>query len=135
MSTVAPNRCTGITQRTLRTEVALDDLRRQQVRVGVDVHQPRRGAHGADGLGGGDERVGRHDHLVAGADLERPQRERERLGARGDADGELRLAVGRELPLEPLDGLAERERAALGDAANERPAAPRAAPGRRSPAA
>ena len=99
-------------------EVGGDDLGGDQMRVGVDVDQSRSRADGADRLRRGDERVGRHDHLVAGADLQRAQRQYQRLGARGDADREVGLAVGRELLLEGLDGLAEREGAPLGDGAH-----------------
>ena len=83
-----------------RADRGRDGLGRQQVRLGVDVDETRRRAGEADRLGRGDERVGRDDHLVAGADVEDPQREREGLGAGGDAHGVLGAAVGGELLLE-----------------------------------
>ena len=46
-----------------------------------------RGAGAGDRSGAGDERVGRHDHLVARADAGGPQGQLQGLGAVGDADG------------------------------------------------
>ena len=88
-STVEPIRCTGMTRARARPDRRRDRLGGEQVRLGVDVDELRRRAGEADGLGGGDERVRRDDDLVAGADAERPQRQRERLGAGGHADGVL----------------------------------------------
>ena len=52
-----------------RPDRGLDRISGQQVRERVDVDEPRRRAGEADGLGGRDERVRRHDDLVAGADV------------------------------------------------------------------
>ena len=63
------------------------DLARVEVqRRRVDVGEDRRGAAARDRLGGREERERRADHLVAGADAERVEREHERVGAVGDAD-------------------------------------------------
>ena len=104
-----------MTQRTLARQRALDDVGRDQAGGRVDVDQAGRGAHQADGLGRRDERVRRHDDLVAGPDAQRAQREHQRLGARGDADGLAGLAVGGEVGLEVLDVRAADEGALLGD--------------------
>ena len=70
----------------LGADVLGHDLRGQQVRALVDVDEARRRPDEADGLGGRDEGVGRHDDLVAGPDAERAQGEDDRLGPGGDAD-------------------------------------------------
>ena len=108
----------GMTACTLRGDGALDDLRRDQAGDRVDVDEARRGAGDADGLGRRDERVAGDDHLVAGPDAQRAQRHRQRVGAGGDADGLVGLAVGREVGLEVLDVRAEGERGVLGDGAD-----------------
>ena len=56
-----------------------------------------------DGAGGGEERERAGDDLIAGADLERHEREQQRIGARGDADAVAALAVGGDGRLELLD--------------------------------
>ena len=56
-----------------------------------------------DRLGRGPERERRDDDLVARPDAQRAQRDRERLGAVGDADRVPRADVGGELGLERLD--------------------------------
>ena len=77
-----------------------------------------------DRLGGGVEGERGHDHLVARADAHRPQRDRDRLGAVGDADRVPGAAVVGELALErarpPARGCSARSRA--------RARSPRAAP-------
>ena len=60
--------------------------------------RPRPGAR--DGAGGGEEGVRAGDDLVARADLQRHQRQQQCIGAGGDADAELALAVGRDVLLE-----------------------------------
>ena len=54
--------------------------------VGVDVHEHRRRADIADGLGRGDEGERRGDDFVAFADAGRGQREVQGVGTRGHAD-------------------------------------------------
>ena len=73
----------------------------RRVLEAVDEH-----GHGADvahGLGGGDERVDRHEHLVAGPHVRRQQRQLDRVGARADADGVLAAAERGEGGLELLE--------------------------------
>ena len=79
----------------------------------VDVAEHRAGARVDDRLGGRVEGERRDDDVVAGADAERAQRDRDRVGAVGDADGVPRAEVGRELVLERGDLGAEDERPAV----------------------
>ena len=62
-----------------------------------------------DHAGSGEERVRGDDHLIAAADAENHEGDEERVGAGREADGELRLAVLREVALEVIDALAEDE--------------------------
>jgi hypothetical protein len=86
----------------------LDRPLREQRRGGVDVdrvvvadvHEQRRGAAPHDRLDGRGEREGDGEHRVAGADVERLQRELDRVRAVGDADDVRRAEVARELRLE-----------------------------------
>ncbi len=75
------------------------------------IAQHRCGAGVGDGQGRRDERVGGHDHLVAGTDVVGPQHQRQRRRARRYPDTVVGPAVAREVRLEPLDLGAERERA------------------------
>jgi hypothetical protein len=91
--------------------VELVGVERPRVRVHVHEHRPGTGALDAgDGRNAG---VGRGEHLVARPHPHRLERQRDRVGARGDADGVPRSAVRRELALEALDCLAADEPAAL----------------------
>ena len=69
-------------------------------RDGVDVGEDRRRAAPHDRLGRRVEGEGRADHLVAGPDAERLEREHERVGAVRDADRALHAEVGGGLLLE-----------------------------------
>ena len=51
-------------------------------RAGLGVDEHGRRADTRDATGGGEERIGRRDHFVAGADVERHQRGEHRVGAR-----------------------------------------------------
>ena len=90
------------------------DVRRVDVqRLGVDVGEPRRGA-------GVEDRVHRcrpgeraRDHLVARADPGDPERQVQRVGARGRGDGVRRAGVLREALLELGDPRAGRQPARL----------------------
>ncbi len=64
---------------------------------------------------GRDIGVGRHDHLVAGAEVPGPQHQLQRLQAIAQADAMSGAAVGGILRLEGLDFLAEHEPARLHD--------------------
>ena len=91
MSAHCPNRCTGTIAFTReRFSVSLSNqlLRRAgsmlNVRGSTSTNTgtaPSRG-HGA---GGGEERKGRRDDQIAGADVEGHQRDEQRVGARRDA--------------------------------------------------
>ena len=71
--------------------------------VVVAVHEHRPGAGSVHGAGGGDERVGRQDDLVAVADTEATQDRLDRVGSIGHAHAMVHLAVRRELVLERRD--------------------------------
>ncbi len=68
-------------------ESALDRLHRKGEADRLDVGEHRGGAGHANGIGGRDEGQVGNDHLVAGADALRHQRQRYGRGAAGDRDG------------------------------------------------
>ena len=76
-----PATWTGMTARVSRRVGPFQIGGAQVARCRVDVgeHRPRPDQH--DGLRGGSEGVGRHDHVVAGTDTEHAQGEVERGGA------------------------------------------------------
>jgi len=101
-----------------RGDRGLEAMRIEVVGARIDVHEHRRRAVVGDGAGGREERVGRRDDLVAGADAERPHGHEQRIRARGAGHRVRRLGVARDLLLErrylgPAD-----EIAALHDAAH-----------------
>ena len=83
-------------------EHGLDGRRGHAVCLRVDIgeHRPRAGVDHR--LGGGEEADPGDDHLVSGSDPERPQGDRQRLGAVGDADAVAPADEGGELGLERL---------------------------------
>ena len=81
----------------------------------VDVGADRRGAGGRDRQPGGHERLRGHDDLVARADAQRAQRERERVHAAAHPDGVQRPAGLRPRALEGLDLRAQHPAARAGD--------------------
>ena len=83
-------------RRDLRRDVFRIDVERHRVDVGED----RRRAALRDRLRGRIEREGRADHLVAGADLERVQREDEGVRAVRDADRPAHAEIGGGFGLE-----------------------------------
>jgi hypothetical protein len=85
------------------------DVERQRLVVHVDEDRTCAGHH--DGRGRGDEREGRRDHLVTGADAEGREREPQRIGARAHADAVPGPAELRQLLLEGAAVGAEHERA------------------------
>ena len=89
-----------------------DELRSDEERFGIDVHEHRTCAAELDGVRGRGEGVGGDDHLVAGADAEREQREMDRGGSRRHADGLGRPDCPRERALERLDPRPHRQLAA-----------------------
>ena len=82
----------------------------------VDVREDRLGAEPRDTARGREERVGRADHLVAGPDPVRHQREEDRVAAGADGDRLGRAAVVGELALERVDLGAQDELLRLHDA-------------------
>ena len=72
-------------------------IERQPLGIDVGEHRPRAGHHDGERRVGRRER--RRDHLVARADVERAQDQRDRVGAGADADGVRAPAGGRELAL------------------------------------
>ena len=64
----------------------------EAVRLDVDEHWPR--ADAGDGASGGEKSVRTGDDFIAGADVERHQRDQQRIGAGRDADAELAARVG-----------------------------------------
>ena len=98
-----PNRWTAMTAFVRGRERGADGVGGDAERLRVDVaeHGPRAGVR--DRLGGGVERERRDDDVVAGADAERAQRERDRVRAVGDADRVPGAQVVRELALERGD--------------------------------
>jgi hypothetical protein len=82
----------------------------------VDIDQSRSGAHFPDRADGCRGRVGDRNHFVARTDVQRAERNHNRIGPRSDADGRLGPDVGGELLLERLplraeDQLARRQNA------------------------
>ena len=75
----------------------------------VDLREDRSRPAARDRLGRRVEREGRADHLVAGPDLERVERDHERVGAVRDPDRVLDAEVRGGLLLEGLDLRAEDE--------------------------
>ena len=110
-----PNRCTASTARVRGRERGAHGVGGHAGRLGVDVaeHGPR--ARVDDRLRGGVEGERGDDDVVARADAERAQRERDRVRPVGDADGVAGAEVGGELLLEGGHLGAEDERAAIDD--------------------
>ena len=116
MSATWPYRCTGIralaraagaaihqlSAATLAVLVdeGLDGLGREVEGHRIDVAEQRPRAGAGDGAGGGKEGEGAGDDLIARPDLQGHQGQQQRIGARGDADAVLALAVGRHARLE-----------------------------------
>ena len=83
-------------------------------RIDVDQHGP--GTKPRDGAGGGEKRVRRRDHLIAGLDVEHHQREQHGVGARRQRDGMAHAEHRGELVLERVDLRAHDEPLAVRDA-------------------
>jgi hypothetical protein len=82
--------------------------------IDVGKHRSRAGHHDRESAVGRRER--RRDHFVAGPNPERHDRQRERVGARADADRVFRAGGRRELLFEGLELGAENEPSAGDDA-------------------
>ena len=90
------------------------DLRRVDVvGIGLDVDENRFGAGSPDRAGGGEERVRRRDHLIAGADTASHQRQEQRIRSRGAADTASHAAILGQLGLERFHFRAHHEHLAL----------------------
>ena len=87
-------------------------------RIDVDEHRP--GAQPLDGAGGRKERIRRRDDLVARFDVERHQRQEERVGPGRNGDGVRDADEGAELALERLDFGPHDEALAVADACHRR---------------
>ncbi len=94
--------------------------RREIERLRIDVAEDRPRADPGNGSGGRKERERRGDHLVAGADLERHQREQQRIGAGGHADAGGRAAIARNFRFERAHVLAQNELLAGADRFDDR---------------
>ena len=81
-------------------------LRVEVAGPGIDVDERGGRAETRHDPGGGEERVGRGKHEVAGADLQRHEGNQQRVGARGDRDGVVDLETVRHRRLERVDGRA-----------------------------
>ena len=71
--------------------------------VAFDVGKHRSGTHARDGLGRGDESVGRRDDLVTGADSQRHQRRHQCIGPRRHRNDMAHAEVRCKLVLEGFD--------------------------------
>ena len=87
----------------------LDGRRVDVERGGIDVGEHRPGACAGDRLGGGVERVGGADHLVAGPNHQALERQDQRVGAVGHSDSLGRAEGDRDLLLERAHVRAEDE--------------------------
>lgn len=96
-----------------RRDRGLDCLNRQEGGVGIRIHQHGRGPSLDDRLDGRDERHGRRDDLVAGADARGAEPDRQRVGAARGADAVQSTTVAGELALEGSDLGAANESAVL----------------------
>ncbi len=86
----------------------------------IDVAEERPCAEPRDDAGRREEGERRRDDLVARADVERHQRDEQRVGAGRDADSEGRLRVGRDLFFELRDVRSENEALRVADLADGR---------------
>jgi hypothetical protein len=113
--TVPDHRADRLDRRHLAVQVhgdhragAAGDVARDVVDVDegvlVAVHQHRLRPAADHRLGGGDERVRRQDHLIAGSDLEAAQRQLDRVSPVAHAHGVRHAAVGGEAVLEVAHG-------------------------------
>ena len=89
-------------------------------RRGIDVAEERPRTEARDDTGRREERERRRDDLVAGADVERHQRQQQRIGARRQAEAVLRLRVLGDLRLELGDAGPEDEALLVANLADRR---------------
>ncbi len=109
MSAHAPNRWTGNDCAYFRVfGQHLGNRARIQVkRVRLDICKDGRCSHAADGADGRKERVRRSKNLVARSNIQRHQRQQDRIRSGSAPDGVLNAAVGRDLALESADFFAQ----------------------------
>ena len=86
-----------------RCDGSLDACRVDIVGRGIGLYRHRRGPDARDSEPGGDIGIGGHDHLIPGADIQGPERQRQRIEPVGHANRMSRLAIGRPFRLERLD--------------------------------
>jgi hypothetical protein len=86
-----------------RRDCALEEPRIEVAGVGLDIDQHRLRPEEHDHLHGCDEGERAGDHFVARLDVERYQRDEERVGAAGANDGVLHADMGRQALLELRD--------------------------------
>ena len=98
IAAIWPKRCTT-TMARVRGVIAASMAAGRDVEGGrVDVHEHRRAAGVVDGAGRGEERERRGDDLVARLQVERPERQEQRVGAAGAGDGVPGVATARRPP-------------------------------------
>ena len=90
------------------------------VTYNADVDEDGAGAETRHGPGGREERIGRRDHFDAGFDVERHQREQQRVGARRYGNRVADAEHRRHLVLERRDLRAHDEALAVADALDRR---------------
>ncbi len=78
-------------------------------RVRIDICEYGNSLQMSDAARGGEKRIRRRQYLIAGSDSDRHERQHDRIGTGGAADSEASAAIGRDLALEALDGLAQDE--------------------------
>ena len=86
------------------------------VGVGIDVDEDRLGLGQRHDLGGRGEGEARHEHRIARSDAGRHERQQQRVGAVGAADGVLDPDIGRDLAFELGDLRPQNILAAVDDA-------------------
>ena len=82
---------------------SFDLIEIDQVGAGVDIHEHRRGADGADGLSRGEKTERAGDHFIAGANAQATQGQDQSVGAAVAAHGVLAANTGGKRFLEAFD--------------------------------
>ena len=85
------------------SDCGFDLIEIDQVGAGVDIHEHRGGADGADGLSRGEKTERAGDHLIAGANAQAAQGQDQSVGAAVAAHGVLAANAGGKGLLEAFD--------------------------------
>ena len=101
-----------------RGDLRFEESRVQVERYGVDVDKHGRRAQPCDTPGAREERERRRNHLIAGTDVKRHQRDKQCVAARRNADAVPTLRISRDALLQFADLIAENERISLDDRAD-----------------